>query len=64
MSIPHKLQSVFLLPELAVAEMVGIPCIAESIVITIASDHFIAIDIYDLFSVAISKSLATSARFF
>ena len=63
MSISHKLQSVLLLPELAGAEMVGIPGIVESLVITIAGDHFIAIDIYDFFSVAISKSPATSARF-
>ena len=63
MSISHKLQSVLLLPELAGAEMVGIPGIVESLVITIVGDHFIAIDIYDFFSVAISKSPATLARF-
>lgn len=49
MSISHKLQSVLLLPELAGAEMVGIPGIAESLVITIAGDHFIAIDIMTSF---------------
>ena len=59
MSIYHKPQSVLLLPEFAGAEMVGISGITESLVITIAGDHFIAIDIYDFFSVAISKSPAT-----